>query len=1032
MNNMQTTLRAGHVIQGQYRVVDLLGQGACGAVYLVKDERNPHNLCVLKEVMHAVREERRGLPFDAATLKRLDHPTLPGIRRVFQGDNHDRFYILMDYVEGNSLEVVRQLMPGKRFSLYAAMTLMSPIMDAVSYLHRRHPPLVHGDIKPSNIILPGAGVASPSKLVDFGGGKNVYADATAQEHFRAPEHYSGKTSRRTDVYALGAIFYTLLTGAVPAAASDRRARVGAGEPDPLVPLSSLMPSAHIVSEAIHCALSLSRNDRYASVELFREELWQVIHTNVVVQIPELPITPPSGEEHARPDVDPVSTEAPEPTVVVPFRKHARQDAELPGVEKPGLIVRAIKQVDGASVDASSESSPSPAIAGEGASQMRGSPPGESPVLVRKKRRLPARKRIARTLFRAVPVLLLVCILGSGVAMAGYQSYSATYQHETSLAQSGLRHLQTAVSLVQSWSKNTFDASPVLRAQHEFAAAYADLAQLDSDLQSYAGVATAIPGISSRFSAAVQVVPLAMELSQAGMAGCDALNLIVTRFHEPLGIGRGLAIADLAVIGDDLHRVEVNVNGAVAQVNALQPADLAFDAYLGKAVAQFHRYLPFLQTVFHEADQLLPALPALLGISAPAYFLVELLDTTELRPGGGLIKDYGFATLIGGRLSAAHTSDANLLDTHFTQTGQTLSLPPAYRWFTQASAGWSLADSNLDADFPTAATYAEQNYSREHGKVNLQGVMAITPTLMANALAITGPIVIPELHQTVTTRNLADLIHYYQYGPGSHGQGGGILSPGGNAGGSRYFTELLAKHFLEKLHHLPASAFPKFLQVLVTSLQTRDLQIYFNASAAENLLQSYDAGATIGPSAGDNFLVVDANNSANHVNQLITKSLDDQVTIDGDGNATHHTTMRYAWLTNGNVFGPPTYSDYVRIYVPPGSSLRQQQGWQPGGTSRAFGREVWAGSFTLSYGQTRTISLTWTAKGAAKKDAAGWHYQYLVQHQAGTYWTLHVLVTRPSCASTTSPGGLSRVGNGQATALRQPLVKDTTMHIDYRC
>ncbi|TMC85107.1 MAG: DUF4012 domain-containing protein, partial [Chloroflexi bacterium] len=275
--------------------------------------------------------------------------------------------------------------------------------------------------------------------------------------------------------------------------------------------------------------------------------------------------------------------------------------------------------------------------------------------------------------------------------------------------------------------------------------------------------------------ALHVVPLAMKLSQAGIAGCDALKLIVDRFHEPLSIGRGLSIADLAVIGNDLHHVKVNVNQAVAGVNALRPGDLRFNAYLGKVAAEFHHYLPFLQTLLQEADQLLPALPALLGISAPAYYLVELLDTTELRPGGGFIKDYGFATLIGGRLSAAHISDANLLDATFTQSGQTLSLPAGYRWFNQVTDSWSLRDSNLDADFPTAARFAEQNYSSEHARVDLQGVMAITPALMANALAITGPIGIPELHQTVTTRNLVDLIHYYQYGPGSHGTAGATFS-----------------------------------------------------------------------------------------------------------------------------------------------------------------------------------------------------------------------------------------------------------------
>ena len=486
-----------------------------------------------------------------------------------------------------------------------------------------------------------------------------------------------------------------------------------------------------------------------------------------------------------------------------------------------------------------------------------------------------------------------------------------------------------------------------------------------------------------------------------------------------------------MIGNDLHQVKVNVNQAVAGVNALRPGDLRFNAYLGKAVAQFHYYLPFLQTLLQEADQLLPAIPALLGISAPAYYLVELLDTTELRPGGGFIKDYGFATLIGGRLSAAHISDANLLDATFTQSGQTLSLPAGYRWFNQVTDSWSLRDSNLDADFPTAARYAEQNYSSEHARVDLQGVLAITPALMANALAITGPIGIPELHQTVTTRNLVDLIHYYQYGPGSHRQSGGILSPGENADGSRNFTELLAQQFLVRLHQLPASDFPRLLQVIITSLQTKDLQIYFNAPAAENLLQSLNAGATIQPSAGDSFFVVDANISANHVNQLLTKTMDDQVTIDGDGNATHHTTLRYAWLTNGEAFGPPTYSDYVRVYVPSGSSLQGQQGWQPRGTSHAFGREVWAGSFSLSHGETLTISLTWTAKGAAKKDSAGWHYQYLVQHQAGSSWRLNVRVTVPSCVGRT-PTGMIRLGNGQTAALNQFLVKDTPMHLDYRC
>ena len=1005
-------------------MIDLLGQGASGAVYLVTDERTHQKRFALKEVMHAAREERSAFPFDAAALKRLNHPALPRIYRAFHSDNSDRFYILMDYVEGNNLEVLRQLMPGKRLSLHAAMTLMSPIMDAVSYLHRQHPPLIHGDINPSNIIVPIPGTPTPSKLVDFGGVKNVCADATAGRstlNFRAPEQYGRRTSRRTDVYALGAIFYTLLTGAVPAAASDRLARIGAGEPDPLLPMDQFTPAVQTVARAIHCALSIRRHDRFDSVEQFREALWQVIHANqdgnpVVAQAPQLAVVV-LAEDHTGPD--------------------AKPDVSMLEVEIPALIATATIQAE-----VTSAGPPlSPAIPGEGTPPAKVFSQAGSPVLRRKKRRPPAngrangtykkQKRKARSFLPVVLVFLLVCVIGSGVATVGYQTYKAQYQHDVSLAQVGIKHLQTASSLMQAWSKKPLDAPSLTRAQHEFAAASAVFAQLDTDLQAFPGFATLIPGYGTRLSTALRVVPAAMQISQAGVAGCDALALILSRLHEPFGTGYGITIVDLAAIGKDLHQMEADVKQATAAVNALQPADLQFDSRLGKAIASFHQYLPSLQALLHEAVQLLPVLPSLLGISAPAYFLVEILDSTELRPGGGFIKDYGFATFIGGRLSAAHITDANLLDTNFSATGQTLSYPPAYRWFDLASTSWNLRDSNLDADFPTAAGYAEQNYNREGGKVALQGVMAITTTLMEHALAITGPIGIPELHETITAQNLVDRIHYYQLGPAS--QGASILPPGGNTSGSRYFTELLAQHFLARMRQLPSSVFPKLLQMLSSSLRTKDLQIYFNASPAENLLRFSHVAAAIQAPLGDSFFVVDANVAADKANQFITSTLYDRVTIDGSGNATHHTSIRYAWLKNGDVLGSPLYSDYVRIYVPPGSSLQEQQGWQPRGTSEAFDHEVWAGSFTLSYGQTRTVTLTWTEKGVAKKDAAGWHYQYLVQRQASADWMLNVQVTLPSCVvvRTHTSGGLIS-HNGQITTLTRSLTGDMNLGVDYSC
>src|SRR6266516_7837917 len=306
MNNEQPLSQVKLFIRGHYAIVELLGQGATGAVYLVTDQRHPHNRLVLKEVMHAVGKKRRGSPFDAAVLKRLNHRALPRIYQVFPGDKHDRFYLLMDYIEGSNLEVVQQSVAGKRFSLPEVVTLMSPIIGAVSYLHRQHPPLIHGDIKPSNIIVPKAG--TPSVLVDFGGGKDLHADTLAQQRtlpYRAPEQAGRGMSPRTDMYALGATFYTLLTGTVPAAASDRVARLAKKEPDPLVPVNQIAPYVRLtVARAIHGALSIQSDDRFATVEQFWEVLWQFMTAAQPswLQVPEPMITPAMEETKTEPDV----------------------------------------------------------------------------------------------------------------------------------------------------------------------------------------------------------------------------------------------------------------------------------------------------------------------------------------------------------------------------------------------------------------------------------------------------------------------------------------------------------------------------------------------------------------------------------------------------------------------------------------------------------------------------------------------------------------------------------------------------------
>lgn len=278
----QMTLPVGAVLQDtygeRYRIDGLLGRGGFGAVYLVSDRQTRQKVFALKEVIDPSGPDRKRLLFECEVLKRLDHTSLPRVHHIFEHEKLKRVYLLMEYIKGKNLEVLRHEQAGHRFSLEVTLAMMTPIVKALIYLHQQEPPIVHRDIKPDNIIMPLDG--NEAVLVDFGTAKEYLPDGTITifGHFSpgyaAIEQYSTKseTDFRTDVYGLGATLYALLTGVIPA---DAVARITAGKAsDPLKPADTLVPSLpKPVAHALQKALAPYREDRYASIE----EFWRALH-----------------------------------------------------------------------------------------------------------------------------------------------------------------------------------------------------------------------------------------------------------------------------------------------------------------------------------------------------------------------------------------------------------------------------------------------------------------------------------------------------------------------------------------------------------------------------------------------------------------------------------------------------------------------------------------------------------------------------------------------------------------------------------
>jgi serine/threonine protein kinase len=211
--------------------------------------------------------------------------------------------MLLEYIAGPTLEVLRRNQPERRFPWPKALLLMTPIVEALIYLHHQDPPIVHRDIKPANIIVPAG--REGAFLVDFGIAKEYVENGTTNvtraftPGYAALEQYSGGTTPRTDVYGLGATFYTLLTGKIPLDAIQRT--LGSEGADPLLPVGLIVPEIpRGVEKAIERAMALEREARFETIEQF----WQEVRRNASPQqehraLPVAPALSPPLSQHRR-------------------------------------------------------------------------------------------------------------------------------------------------------------------------------------------------------------------------------------------------------------------------------------------------------------------------------------------------------------------------------------------------------------------------------------------------------------------------------------------------------------------------------------------------------------------------------------------------------------------------------------------------------------------------------------------------------------------------------------------------------------
>jgi TonB family protein len=200
---------------GRYQVVEELGAGAMGVVYLCVDSRlaRPVAVKVLREkeaMTEAEREQFRArFRHEAEAAGRLTHPDIVQIYDIGPS------YLVMEFLEGRPLGA--HLKAGGSFSVRQICSLVLRVADAIDYAHRHG--IVHRDVKPANIMMMDDGSV---KVMDFGVARldssNLTATGTVvgSVQYMAPEQMMGdRVDGRADVFSLAAVAYELLTGRAP-------------------------------------------------------------------------------------------------------------------------------------------------------------------------------------------------------------------------------------------------------------------------------------------------------------------------------------------------------------------------------------------------------------------------------------------------------------------------------------------------------------------------------------------------------------------------------------------------------------------------------------------------------------------------------------------------------------------------------------------------------------------------------------------------------------------------------------------------
>ena len=417
------------------------------------------------------------------------------------------------------------------------------------------------------------------------------------------------------------------------------------------------------------------------------------------------------------------------------------------------------------------------------------------------------------------------------------------------------------------------------------------------------------------------------------------------------------------IKDEMDEVNVNRYPRLLTIKGVNVRKNLDDAKY--ALDKSEEYLPIIKDVVE-------ALPSVLGYKKEKTYLLWFQNDGELRATGGFITAYGFLNIKDGKLLDIKSENILELDKSFVPIEDP---PEVYRKYFGQNF-FPIRDSNVSPDFKYSAEKFLSFYRTIPNQPQVDGIIAIDTSLVPEFLRITGPVTLEKYNETFSAEphpeyGISDAVYKLEL----YAQR--ILR--GSTKRKGPIGDLMQK-VLDKLFNAKSDQFPDIFDVVLKSLESKNIQFYFRDQKAQISSEELGFGGRIKDFKGD-YLHVNNSNVAGLKGNFFTKfTIEQDIVVKGDGTVVKkvtnniNNTFRYdGWLNS-------VYQNWLRVYVPKGSKLVEKEVGTDFEEKKELDKTVWSSFTRTPPFNTTSSSFTYQLPFKVKK---GETYKMLIQKQGGS-------------------------------------------------